>query len=322
VRFLIVLPLALLLCSGNVLQARTEKLPGQTASGNRYVSLQKWAAEKGFRVNWRRGDQTITVTNKWARLGFTLESRKASINGITVWLSANLTASKTNLYITQKDINSLFDPILFPPKLAKERRIRTVAICAGHGGKDPGSFFSKHQEKKYTLLLAKEIEEAMAGTGLKPLMIRSDDEYVHPEDQAFRANKMGADLFVTVHYNVAAEIEAKGLEVYCLTPEGTSSTNGGTTKRRTQGNRNDPFNALLAYHVQKSILRDLDMQDRGLKHAAFLMLLELNMPGILIEGGFMTNPSDAHKIFETAGRRKMARAIVDGVLEYKRLVER
>jgi N-acetylmuramoyl-L-alanine amidase len=321
VRLLIVL-LGLVLCAPDSLSAPAQKLPSTPASGNRYVPLKKWALERGFQVHWRRGAQTAVLTNRWARLTFTLESRKANVNGTTVWLSLNITASKDTLFVGQKDIATLLNPILFPPKLAPKAKVRTVAVCAGHGGKDPGFFFNTHQEKKYTLLLAKEIEKAIAGTGLKTVMIRDSDEYVSPEDQAAHANKARADLFVTVHYNAAQEIEAKGLEVYCLTPEGASSTNGGAQRERSPGNKNDKLNILLAYQMQKSILRDMDMVDRGVKRAAFLMLRPLQMPGVLIEGGFMTNPTDAHKIFDPANRRKMARAVVDGVLEYKRLVER
>lgn len=320
-RFLIVL-LSLILCAPDSLSVHTEKVPTPLSYGNRYVSLKKWAAAKGFRVNWRRGAETVVLTNRWATLTFTLESRKATINGTLVWLSLNVTASKDILFIGEKDVETLLDPILFPPKLPQGRKIRTIAISPGHGGKDPGYFFNNQQEKKYTLLLAKEVERAFAGTNLKTVMIRDSDEYISPEDQASHANRVKADLFVTVHYNAAQEIEAKGLEVYCLTPEGASSTNGGAQRERSPGNKNDKFNALLAYQMQKSILRDMDMNDRGVKRAAFLVLRFIDMPGLLIEGGFMTNPSDSRKIYDPASRRKMARAIVDGVLAYKRLVER
>ena len=104
---------------------------------------------------------------------------------------------------------------------------------------------------------------------------------------------------------------------------GTTPTNGGSEpSHRSPGNKYDSSNALLAYHVQHSIMKSLDHVDRGLRRAGFLVLREVSMPGILIEGGFMTNPGEASTIYDAKHRRQMAQAIADGVLAYKRLAER
>ena len=79
---------------------------------------------------------------------------------------------------------------------------------------------------------------------------------------------------------------------------------------------------LLAQQVHKSLVQNTEFADRGIKRAAFQVLREITMPGILIEGGFMSNPFDAQKIYHPVHRRKAARAITDGILAYKRLVER
>jgi N-acetylmuramoyl-L-alanine amidase len=320
VRFLLVL--LILICCTNESRAVSDSLPTIPLRGIRYVSLKKWAAANHFTLNWEPRAETATVSSKWATLTFTINSKRATINGTMVSLSIPVIAHADAVFIGEKDIVTLLNPILFPPKLPKGKKIRVIAIAPGHGGKDPGYMFNNQQEKKYTLLLAKEIQNALAPAGIKVIMTRDTDEFVSLEDQAARANRARADLFITVHYNAAREIDAKGVETYCLTPEGATSTNGGPPRERAPGNKTNPFNILLAYEIQKSILREMEMADRGVKRAAFVVLREIHMPGVLIEGGFMTNPSDARKIFDPANRRKMAAAIVDAILEYKRLVER
>jgi N-acetylmuramoyl-L-alanine amidase len=69
-------------------------------------------------------------------------------------------------------------------------------------------------------------------------------------------------------------------------------------------------------------MHNVGLADRGLRRAGFLVLREITMPGVYIEGGFLSNPSDARKITSSAHRKIAARAVVDGVLSFKRLVER
>ena len=116
-----------------------------------------------------------------------------------------------------------------------------------------------------------------------------------------------------------------GLEVYCLAPAGVNSSNEGGGKAPhlpEAGNAHDDQNALLAYEMQKAITAGMPLEDRGMKRSRFEVLREAGMPAILIEGGFMSNPADARNIYDTAFRKRMAQAIVDGILAYKKTVER
>jgi N-acetylmuramoyl-L-alanine amidase len=78
---------------------------------------------------------------------------------------------------------------------------------------------------------------------------------------------------------------------------------------------------LLAYQIQKSLVRNLQIEDRGIKRARFEVLHLAAMPAILIEGGFMSNPAEGRKIYDPSYRRQMARAIVDGIVAYKGTVK-
>jgi N-acetylmuramoyl-L-alanine amidase len=159
---------------------------------------------------------------------------------------------------------------------------------------------------------------------LDVLLTRRNDAYVDLPARPLMARREGADLFISLHYN-SAERGIRGLEVYCLAPAGVNSSNegGGKAARpREAGNAHDDQNALLAYEMEKAITGSVPLVDRGMKRSRFEVLREACMPAVLIEGGFMSNAADAKNIYDTAFRRQMAQAIVDGVLAYKKMVER
>jgi N-acetylmuramoyl-L-alanine amidase len=103
----------------------------------------------------------------------------------------------------------------------------------------------------------------------------------------------------------------------------SSSEGGGRGPHPPEaGNAHDGQNALLAYEMLKAVTAGVPLEDRGMKRSRFEVLREAVMPAVLIEGGFMSNPADANNIYDTTFRKRMAQAIVDGILAYKRTVER
>jgi N-acetylmuramoyl-L-alanine amidase len=300
---------------------KTSSAP-QGDSLTRYVSLRKWAAQKGFSYRHNSAKNECVLSSKWSTLQIQKDNRRAIINGVSVWLSVPPTGTKETIYVSERDINSHLNAILYPAKMPKGQKVRTIVLSAGHGGRDPGYVIGKQEEKAYTLLLAKELREMLVRAGFKVVMTREKDEYISLEEQAAIANRAKGDLFINLHFNAHMDRQAQGVEVYCLTTKGAKSTNGGSPAAGSPGNRNDPFNILLAYQMQRSLTRDLDLVDRGVRRAQFVVLRDATVPSILVEGGFMSNPSDAKKIFEAKYRRQMAQSIFDGILAYKKLVER
>jgi N-acetylmuramoyl-L-alanine amidase len=322
------LPLLLLLwCSALLVLSTpavsaTQQYKELTLGGSSYISLHEWSRRWGLSFEWQRQNKIVYVSSKWTKLIFNVPSKKASINGRSLWLCSPILEHRGALYISEMDVQKTLEPILSPPKLPKGDRIRTIAIAPGHGGKDPGNMVNQHQEKTYTLALAKTLKQELIARGFKVVMTRESDQFIDLAPQAAIARKAGADLFVSVHYNAVADVDPKGVETFALTPAGAISTNGGTPSRRSPGNKYDSHNLLLAYQVHRSVLQKTNFEDRGIRRAQFMVLRELHMPGILFEGGFMSNPSDAKKIFSAAHRKIVARAIADGIVNFKNLVER
>jgi N-acetylmuramoyl-L-alanine amidase len=299
-----------------------QKIEVITFQGQRYVSLQQWSKANGFSCNWDKPNKVVHVSSRWTKLSFNVNSKKATLNGLSLWLTAPALPNGSSVLIHERDVLKTIHPILYPEKLIRGKRVRTIVIAPGHGGKDPGYQINKEQEKKYTLLMAKTLKEVLVQAGFKVVLTRETDKFVDLPEQAGMANRNGADLLINIHYNAAIETDANGVETYCLTPAGAISTNGGQSTPRSPGHRQDSFNPLLAYHIHKSLTSNCSFEDRGIRRAAFQVLREINMPGVLIEGGFLSNPKDAKKITDPAQRKAVARALADGILSYKRLVER
>jgi N-acetylmuramoyl-L-alanine amidase len=175
--------------------------------------------------------------------------------------------------------------------------------------------------------LAYELKDQLTRAGFKVTLTRSGDTYVDLPVRPALARKASADLFLSLHFNATdgARAEARGTEIYCLTPAGGSSTAAGGTgsvARPATGNRHDAKNMLLAYQMQKALLRTLGTEDRGVRRGRLAVLRDATMPAVLIEAGFMSHPVEGKKILDAAYRREIAKAIVEGVRAYQRVVER
>ena len=203
-----------------------------------------------------------------------------------------------------------------------------ISCSTPAGGRDPGNQEGRRQEKLYTLTFAREVAELLTKTGFKVSLTRNNDSYVDRPVRPDLARRRGADLFVSLHFNSADGAGAAGVqgaEVYCMTPPRASSTNArgeGAGAGAYPGNRFDPKNMLLAYQIQKAITEKAGSEDRGVKRARFEVLRLAEMPSVLIEAAFMTHSGDAKRIYEPAQRRALAQAIVDGIVSYKKIVER
>jgi N-acetylmuramoyl-L-alanine amidase len=303
-------------------QNGTDSLGKTNLFGRQYVLATEWAKLNKIKLQWVLKERELRATNETSRILLNMNSRFAVINGINFVLSCPVILNKERVYISLVDLKSTLYPILFPQKLATNASVKTICLDAGHGGRDPGNIDGKKEEKKYTLLLAKEVERILKQGGFNVIQTRWRDEYIERDNRPKTANQKKADLFVSLHFNSAPGNKAvQGSEVYCLTPEGTVSSNGGSAAMAYAGHDQSSENILLAYLVQKSFVKSLGVDDRSVKRAQFEVLLSLKCPGILIEGGYMTNPNESKRIYDATYRKKMALAIVDGILAYKKVVE-
>ncbi len=301
--------------------------------GQEYVPLGDWARANGLHTVI--ANREVVLTGKTSRLAFEVDSAQAQINGVNVRLSFPLASDRGTPLISKMDIASTLRPLLFPQRTPGER-ITTICLDPGHGGKDTGnrvgSGLFAHNEKSYTLPLALELRSQLRKVGFKVILTRSRDVYVELPERPAIANRAGANLFISLHFNAAQvdKVDVHGPETYCITPVGAQSSNAhgedgefGSTVGTgpTVANRRENESLLLAYQIQRSLVENLHATDRSVRRARFAVLRDATMPAILIEGGYMTNPTEGQKIYSAAYRREMAAAIVKGILAYQRITE-
>ena len=294
--------------------------------GTDYVGLADWSRVKVLKWRWLKRDESFQLTNSTVRFQFRVDSRDARVNGLQLWLLFPIAVRNGEVLISRLDVDNTVRPLLAPPRNVPDKKIRTICLDAGHGGKEPGYRVGSKQEKDFTLRLAFELRDQLQKAGYKVWLTRSSDAFVDLPDRPAVARSRKADLFLSLHFNATdgGRNEAKGAEVYCYTPAGASSTNarGEGNGGWATGNKFNANNLLLACQIQKSLVRQLSVEDRGVRRARFAVLRDAAMPAVLIEAGFMSHPTEGRKIFDAGYRREMARAIVDGITGYKRIVER
>lgn len=295
-------------------------------NGHSYVPVADWAQANGLKLAWLRRGEELAAANHNLRAIFVVDSADAQINGVAVRLCFPIASSHGSPLVSQLDADKTLRPFLYPPRSPGSHKISTICLDPGHGGRDTGNRVGAHNEKTYTLALAQELRDQLLRAGFHVFLTRNDDSYVDLPLRPALANQRGADLFVSLHFNATQSgvNEVSGPETYCITPVGASSSNAqgeGSGYGPTPANHNELKSLVLAAQTQKSLVKNLGANDRGVRRARFAVLRDALMPAILIEGGYMTHPLEGPRIFDAGYRRLMAKAIVQGIVAYQKTLQ-
>lgn len=224
----------------------------------------------------------------------------------------------------------------------------TLVIDPGHGGKDPGAVGKRSYEKNLNLTLAKKVGEKISSqyADVKVVYTRSDDTFVPLQQRADIANSNHADLFLSIHTNSSESKEPKGLETFIL---GTDKMEKNLDvamrenavmmlesdyKTRYQGFDPNSIDSYIMFElmqnsyldqslqfatlVQQECVKQLQRYDRGVRQAAFWVLLKTACPSILFEMGFVSSPEEERVLLQDDEMDKMAQAIADAFGAYTR----
>lgn len=309
------------LFAASIFLSAAQSAQALVVKGTNYVSLSELGKRFGMSIKTVEARKSQRLYNKWASLTFEIHRRDVLLNGNKIWLGFPVVEYKGMLYIASADVSDTLVPILYPKATKYMPSLRTIVIDAGHGGKDKGAISKSYglYEKDLTLDIALRLAKILRLKGYKIYLTRSSDKFLELQDRPSYANKLKADMFLSIHIN-AAGASASGIETFSLTPSGQNSTNAsGKTiadKRKFIGNSNDDWNTLLAHYIQKDMVSGLSAEDRGSKRARFVVLQDTKMPAALIECGFISNNSDIRKLSSPVYRQKLANAIANGVFRY------
>lgn len=263
-------------------------------------------------------------------------SREVRMDGIRVFLAwpVDTTPGRRGpetLTFSLIDADRVLGPIYSSEVEPGVRRPTFIVLDPGHGGRDGGGTNREAGliEKELTLDLANRLKAILEANGHRVVLTREDDTFVALPERPALANSLGADLFVSLHFNVAPnQPTVRGIETYVLTPRFAPSTSdpdsdvfaAGDGRRRAEhaGNLMDRANAVLGLAMHRRLLSDLSIPDRGLKRARFAVLRDAAVPAVLVEGAYVTNPQDIELIKDPEWMQRLAHAIAAGIGDYSR----
>jgi N-acetylmuramoyl-L-alanine amidase len=218
-------------------------------------------------------------------------------------------------------------------------KIGRIVIDPGHGGHDTGTLGPTGlQEKVVVLDVGRRLERLLEqNTGCEVIMTRSDDTFIPLEERTAIANEKNADLFISIHANASSDRSARGIETYYLNL--SSSPDALEVAARENATSQESVHELqdlikkiamtekieesqeFARQVQREVYARVtkasgEQRDRGVKKAPFVVLIGANMPSVLAEISFLTNPNDERLLKRPDYREKIATALYNGVLDY------
>jgi len=234
------------------------------------------------------------------------------------------------------------------PKITKKykKSISTskkiVVIDPGHGGKDSGALgYKKYQEKVTVLKIAKLLKNLLKKEGYTIYLTRDSDKFIKLSQRTHFANLKKADLFISIHANASPKsqkLTLKGIETFFLSPAKTSKAKRIAAKENKSAitnlnsmSKNTLLSFLnttkivqsnkLAIDVQKGMLSKIrnkykNTKDGGVREAPFWVLVGAQMPAVLVEIGYITNPTEGDRLFNPFYQKSLAEGIANGINNY------
>ncbi|MDP3816336.1 N-acetylmuramoyl-L-alanine amidase [Pseudomonas sp.] len=254
--------------------------------------------------------------------------------------------SSTVATAPQVPVTTIQAPPKLPPVPNGKRDI-VIAIDAGHGGEDPGALSAgKGQyEKNVTLAIAKELQRQInSEKGFRGELVRTGDYFIPLRKRTEIARKKGADLFVSIHADAAPRAAAFGASVYALSDRGATSETarwladsenqsdliGGAGNVSLDDKDRMLAGVLLDLSMTASLSSSLNvgnkvlgnmgrvtpLHKRRVEQAGFMVLKSPDIPSILVETGFISNPNEARKLSSAGHQQALARSILTGVRQF------
>jgi len=327
----IILAVCLFLSLGTDVSAQAFKWESVKHNGIDYVTLR--SVKRFYQFKRIRFGRSIVLENAKVKMSFQSGSQQCKMNGVLFILSHPIVLKNGKYLLARTDLVTLIDPVLRPAHIRNAKRVRTVVIDAGHGGHDSGSRGHYRDEKYYTLKVARLVKTMLLKKGYRVVMTRDSDVFISLSSRVRIANKHPGALFLSIHFN-SGNARAHGIETFTMAPLGVPHL-----ERRVRDSdfKPEPGNIMgsasiafataahsrmFLYLNNKKYGNDFQMLDRGIKRARFNVLQGIKIPGILVEGGFLSNKAEARRIHSAAYQKMLASALVRAVEVYSMSVSK
>jgi N-acetylmuramoyl-L-alanine amidase len=216
------------------------------------------------------------------------------------------------------------------------RRIETIVIDPGHGGRDTGAIGpAGTQEKRLTLSLARSLRRQLESRlPVRAILTRNQDTEIPLDTRSAIANQNKGDLFISIHLNSSPRPSSTGAETYFLSIDPSDERAAESARLENQAGEKDPLYDLqlmlwdlaqtsymtssqrLAGFVQAELNSTLGLRNRGVKQAPFRVLVGAAMPAVLVEFGFLSNPNEEKRLLEASYREDLVDSLVRAVSRY------
>ncbi|MDD5678343.1 MAG: N-acetylmuramoyl-L-alanine amidase [Kiritimatiellae bacterium] len=291
------------------------------------VSLSKLSHRYNFLSYTARG-KNLALRTKFNTFNFEGDTRKVVFNNTLIWLNAPVARHWGTWTIRDLDVDKTIVPLINPSQTLKSESWRLVVLDPGHGGEDRGASDLRRglEEKHITLELARRVQAILRKYNVEARLTRDGDQTTDLDKRCILANRWGADLFVSIHLNAAANSDSSGIETHILPPAGCPITASAFVSARDRtafcGNRHDEANVILGYYLQRPLIKYTRQEDRGVRRSRFYVIRNVACPAALVECGFISSRNDRIKIMTAAYRDNVVRGISEGILTYLNMVKR
>lgn len=268
-------------------------------------------------------------------------SAKANINKVdNILVTVN-----SNNSLQKLPVEKIVNPVVSKPKGPRPLRDVVVIIDPGHGGKDPGAIGINHSyEKNIVLAIAKNLKSMIdKQQGMRAVLTRNGDYYVGLRERMNIARKNNGDIFVAIHADAFGNHDSHGASVFALSARGATSEAArwlaekenyselGGVDLYSLDDKNGEIRTVLldlsqtatisaSLNMGRSVLNNLDnittLHSKKVEQAGFVVLKSPDIPSVLIETGFISNPKEERNLTNSYYQTKLSQAIFSGIRSY------
>ena len=271
---------------------------------HRYVSLRSVCSEYNLSWSWDGISKIIRINKRYNKARLYQGSSLIWFNNKIFDLGSQVLVKNGCIMVPE----SFADLFTGEKEISEHRILKKIVIDPGHGGKDPGAMRgSNRQEKNIVLDVALRLKQELANAGFDVIMTRDTDVFVPLPDRAEIANRLQADLFISVHANAANSSKAKGFEAFYLDEE----LNGADKAQNLRESME------IAYSVAGNLEQMIHLETRYIKGAKFRVLKVAQMPAVLLELGYITNNIEGALLDNPDYRQMLSEAVARGIFRYQ-----
>jgi N-acetylmuramoyl-L-alanine amidase len=321
----------------------------QTIDGATYFPVIRMCEKEGVLWDYDPLSQVLVLKKGGQEVRSMIGSRSVRLGNENKLLSAPLCLKDSVVY-APVDLWSYFQPAVQAPATpssgaARLRSVRTVIIDAGHGGKDPGAIGRAGlREKDVVLDVAQRVRQALDARGLRAYLTRDTDDFIVLGQRPEQANNKDADIFVSIHANANPSRRIEGFEAYYLTEAVDDAARAVAAAENAPADIDADFfrdqmlslkamlwdlvytenrkeAVTLGHYIGRSVSRQTGLKLLGVKGAPFAVLKGAKMPAVLLEIGYISNRDGERRFRDPNYRQRLAEAIADGIMDFKRYAE-